>query len=292
MINNIRIDKAKGILLGLHVGDSLGASLEFCDPRDITDLQTDIIGGGPFDWDIGEATDDTQLMIMILESLVANEGKVNINDISDRFVKWMKSSPRDIGGTVREALSQISRGKSPFESGLRAEYSQGNGSLMRSAPLSILQVSKKDVEDQCSITHAHPNCIACDLIFNDALKNLIDGSDKLSVYMTALSQSKELSDDLYKILKRVPDLRWEDIHSSGYVVDTLAYAFWGLLATSTFEEALIKVVNRGGDADTLGAVCGSLCGAFYGVEGIPSRWLDVIKERNKIIELLNRLKNK
>jgi ADP-ribosyl-[dinitrogen reductase] hydrolase len=47
----------------------------------------------------------------------------------------------------------------------------------------------------------------------------------------------------------------------------------GFFNTESFEECLVRVVNRGGDADTNGALAGQLAGALYGVQGIPVRWL-------------------
>ena len=65
-----------------------------------------------------------------------------------------------------------------------------------------------------------------------------------------------------------------------------------LLTTDSFEEALIEVVNLGGDADTAGAILGAMAGAHYGVDAIPERWLDGLQNRDGIdaraIALANR----
>ena len=61
----------------------------------------------------------------------------------------------------------------------------------------------------------------------------------------------------------------------------------------SFEECLVRVVNRGGDADTTGAIAGQLAGALYGVHGIPNRWLKKLDPKvtdaiyNQIPKLLN-----
>lgn len=41
----------------------------------------------------------------------------------------------------------------------------------------------------------------------------------------------------------------------------------------SFEDCLVGTVNQGADADTTGAICGMLAGAYYGLESIPRRWL-------------------
>ncbi len=273
-----KYDRSLGMLLGLHVGDSLGATLEFCEPRTLDNLHTDITGGGAFKWIPGEPTDDTLMMILLLESLISSSGKVDIEDIALKYVDWLNSNPKDIGSTVSSALSRIKNGASPFTSGLTHEGSQGNGSLMRCAPLALFNISNEDIANQSKITHAHLNCIACDIIFISSLRDLIRGHDKEFVFNNALRLSTNLSPDLHKALSLIKNLSWEEITSTGYVIDTLAFAFWGLLSTNSFEEALINVVNRGGDADTLGAVCGALCGAHYGVNGIPQKWRSGIEK--------------
>ena len=55
-----------------------------------------------------------------------------------------------------------------------------------------------------------------------------------------------------------------------------------LLTTDSFEDALIEVVNLGGDADSTGAILGALAGAHFGVDAIPARWLDGLQNREGI----------
>ena len=62
-------------------------------------------------------------------------------------------------------------------------------------------------------------------------------------------------------------------------IPTCLYLF---LATESFEEALIEVVNLGGDADSTGAILGAIAGAWYGVEAIPQRWLDGLQNRDGV----------
>jgi ADP-ribosyl-[dinitrogen reductase] hydrolase len=61
--------------------------------------------------------------------------------------------------------------------------------------------------------------------------------------------------------------------TSGYIVDTVQTVFDSFINTGSFEECLVRVVNRGGDADTTGALAGQLAGALYGLQGLPTRWV-------------------
>jgi len=80
-----------------------------------------------------------------------------------------------------------------------------------------------------------------------------------------------------------------EIRGSGYVVHTLEAALWAFYHSDSFEEGCLKVVNLGEDADTTGAVYGQLAGAYYGVEGIPERWLARLAHRTLIEDVADRL---
>lgn len=82
--------------------------------------------------------------------------------------------------------------------------------------------------------------------------------------------------------------QWRE-HTTGYVIGTLGIAVWALIQPLTFEQALTAVVNRGGDADTTGAVAGGLLGVRDGIGAIPERWLNVVKVRTRAYELSDAL---
>lgn len=65
---------------------------------------------------------------------------------------------------------------------------------------------------------------------------------------------------------------------SGYIVDTLQAVFQAFSETNNFFDCLVNVVNRGGDADTTGAIAGMIAGSYYGAEAIPSQWLDQLNQ--------------
>ncbi|MEJ7651932.1 MAG: ADP-ribosylglycohydrolase family protein [Chloroflexia bacterium] len=74
-----------------------------------------------------------------------------------------------------------------------------------------------------------------------------------------------------------------------HVLDTLESALWAFENTDSLEEALVAAVNRGGDADTRGAVVGALAGARYGEDAIPERWLDLLEGSDEIANLAEQL---
>ena len=79
--------------------------------------------------------------------------------------------------------------------------------------------------------------------------------------------------------------------ATGYVVDTMQTVCHWFFRGRSFEECLVGTVNQGGDADTTGAICGMLAGAYYGMEAIPKRWIkkmdrSVLAEIEKVTDKL------
>ena len=58
--------------------------------------------------------------------------------------------------------------------------------------------------------------------------------------------------------------------------------------TNNFRNALVAAVNLGGDADTFGAVCGQIAGNYYGHCAIPRKWLETVKDRQKVDALIDK----
>ena len=77
----------------------------------------------------------------------------------------------------------------------------------------------------------------------------------------------------------------ENIRSSGYVVDTLEAALWAVAASGSFEEAVLKAVNLGDDADTVGAVAGQIAGAIWGYSSIPERWRNRLAWHDRLVSV-------
>lgn len=275
------------MLLGLHIGDSLGASLEFCPPRDRGYFFRDITGGGAHDWLAGAPTDDTELMILLLESLVENKGQFDLYDFSGRLMEWFVNEPADIGRTTFNAISRMMDGLSPKDWPDYAPNTQGNGSIMRVAPMVLFPYDFDIVKKQAAVTHGHINCAVTDFIFLNALKDAFNEVPKEQIYLNALKTAKSFERDaVTNHLEVIPNLSWENLPTSGWCIHTLGAALWALLKTDSFEEGLIEVVNRGDDADSCGAVTGALLGAYYGMNAIPDRWLSVVKQRKHIESLL------
>ena len=133
------LNRFRGCLLGLAVGDAIGTTVEF-KPRGSFPTVTDMVGGGPFHLKPGQWTDDTSMALCLATSLIFNNGFDPIDQM-DRYWDWYQNGYLsstgeffDIGNTIREALERYKHTGNPF-SGSTSPDMAGNGSLMRLAPV-------------------------------------------------------------------------------------------------------------------------------------------------------------
>ena len=293
-------DRARGCLLGLACGDALGGPLEFMDEREIQRVHgtvRDFIGGGWLSLRPGETTDDTAMALDLARSLAVS-GRVDPVDIASRWVRWMQSNPKDIGGTTREALGYIADGAPWEEAGdlvdQKAEAfggALGNGSIMRCAPVAVLLRGRtsdliRASLDTSRITHANQICqwaaAALNLMIAYLLRGEIDGLADRVVSEVAEPSVRER-------LLGASSLDRDALKPGGHVLDTLESAVWAFANTKSLEDAVIVAANLGGDADTRAAVTGALAGARYGASAIPPRWLQALEGRDEIEQLADRL---
>jgi len=164
---------------------------------------------------------------------------------------------------------------------------------MRCAPLALFFCRHPEYVASLSpvlsrITHAHPDCEWSCVFLNVAIVGLLSGlgrSEAVELAYDAIDGGSQALKDRIGLAMQ-PTC---EIAPTGYVLDTLEVAVWAFLHTTTFEDAVINAVNRGADADTVGAVVGALAGARYGMSSIPSRWLIALKESTFLIDYADRL---
>jgi len=272
----MNLDQARGLFVGLAVGDALGAPLEFTHAREPDDYLTEMVGGGAHSTAIGEWTDDTSMALAIAESYQV-AGEFQADRIQKSFHSWLhdgafswRGKCFDIGGTTHQALSTAYkfRFQNPY-AGNMDERGKGNGALMRMAPVIIANHSNRDrciteAVQQTLLTHGANTCVDYSVAF---------ASD-----LYACGHSDE-----YKGLRLPNNVERRDVMSGGYVKETYECAWWALTHSDNFEDAVVLAVNRGHDADTVGAVTGQLAGVKYGYSAIPDRWLSVLKMHDDIV---------
>src|SRR5215203_5929018 len=106
-----RAHRVAGALVGSVVGDALGAPFEFGPPGQFTarfpaparGSKTEMCGGGSLGWEPGEFTDDTQMALLVAQSLVDRDG-LDEADVFDRFRVWLRAGPPNVGNQTRAVL--------------------------------------------------------------------------------------------------------------------------------------------------------------------------------------------
>jgi ADP-ribosyl-[dinitrogen reductase] hydrolase len=291
-----------GSLLGLACGDAVGTTVEFR-PRGSFTPVTDMTGGGPFRLNPGEWTDDTSMALCLAVSLLESEG-FDPRDQATRYCQWrdegyLSSNGRcfDIGNTISGSLQRFDVTGDPY-SGSVSPRSAGNGSIMRLAPVPMyygesLELAATFSAESSKTTHGAQEAIDACRLFGVMIVKALRGYSKKSI----LFDHHDLPFDIASLAPKIQDIAQgtyrekdeENIRGSGYVVASLEAALWCFLHTSDFEQAILKAVNLGDDADTTAAVCGQLAGAYYGWRGIPDPWLDKLAMRDYIEGLSVRL---
>ena len=297
------LDRFRGCLLGLACGDAVGTTVEFR-PRGSFPPVTAMSGGGPFSLDAGDWTDDTSLALCLAASLTEQQG-FDAEDQMQRYVRWMDEGYYsstgecfDIGNTTSAALNRFKRSGEPF-AGSTDPRAAGNGSIMRLAPIpmwfySDLEQAIHFAGESSRTTHAAVECVDACKFYAAVLIAALSGAAKDDILSAPFEgiQPPELSPKIQAIADgSYRDKGEEEISGSGYVVDSLEAALWCFHTTDNYRDAILRAVNLGDDADTTAAVCGQVAGAYYGVAGIPSEWLERLTMRQEIdrlaIELLS-----
>lgn len=298
-------DRCLGALTGLAVGDALGTTLEFTIPGSFEPIE-DMTGGGPFQLQPGEWTDDTSMALCLASSLVECAG-FDPGDQMRRYVRWWKegyhsSNGRcfDIGGTVRAALQRFLETGEPF-SGSTDPWSAGNGSLMRLAPVPIYFFATpaeaiRLAGESSRTTHGEPSAVDACRYFAGLLLGALSGQEKdllLSPLYSPVSGFRE-TNTLHTAISVIASgsfLRTDppEIQGNGHVVRSLEAALWAFSRSQSFREGALLAVNLGEDADTTGAIYGQLAGAFYGYQAIPDSWREGLASKDLLTSLAQAL---
>ncbi|MBS2022855.1 MAG: ADP-ribosylglycohydrolase family protein [Deltaproteobacteria bacterium] len=293
-------DRFLGTLLGLHAGESVGAPHEFKKAAEII-VPKELVAGGP--WKVGEPTDDTELTLALLRSLVARR-RVDLVDIAQSYLRWFGGNPKDVGNLTKAALQNLRAGEPPDQSGALAwedsgREAAGNGSVMCCAPIGLLHVKQleglvEDASQVSRITHFDPRCVGGCVAVTTAIALLVRGGTQAEEAISrAASAGGEIHDDVRMVIERgaskKPDQLTVDGKDMGFVLVALEIAFSALASAATFEEGILAVVARGGDTDTNGAIAGALLGAKFGKNQVPERWASKLKAGPDLLNLGDQL---
>jgi ADP-ribosylglycohydrolase len=335
-----RIDRVRGCLLGLAIGDALGAPLEGLGAQQIRahyQVVTDYVDGArawkkkPFRWRLpGLYSDDTQQAMMLADVLLEH-GRMDLDRLAGLYLELATpegsyvGAHRGVGRSFRQVLTELKRGVSPDRTG---QGSAGIGAAMRIAPVALYfsedpEALHDAVMAASLMTHRDVRSISGAMAVAHAVRRLVAGAGRdpsflfrvaadtakaeerialeagdsvvsIEAYGRSLSQAIAATEPLLEIPReRALSVLAEEANkhgaepvckraTMGFPPACIPACLYLLLTTDSFEEALIEVVNLGGDADSTGAILGALAGAHYGADAIPTRWLEGLQNREGV----------
>ncbi len=342
MPDSPRLARFRGTLLGLAIGDALGAPLEGLSSQQIRahyQQVTDFVDGArawkkkPFRWRLpGLYTDDTQQALAIADVLLQTQ-HADLARLAEIYVGMATpdlgyaGAHRGVGKSFRKVLDDLKRGVCPS---LTGQPSAGIGAAMRIAPVALYFADRPDaifdaVLSISLMTHRDVRSLAGAFAVAYGVRRLLElkperpeaaflfrlaadvakAEDRIAAEcgdrVNSLDEHKRSMSSAIAHVENVLDLPRDralqaileeaNRHgpengvrrpTQGFPPACIPTCLYLLLTSESLEEAIIEIVNMGGDADSTGAILGSFVGALYGVEAIPPRWLAALQNRDAI----------
>ena len=286
-------ERVVGCVLGLALGDALGAPFEFRRREAIPDpfpaFELGRSGLPPGTW-----TDDTAMARNLWRSL-AEHRRLDPGDVVARHLGWFATDPPDVGNLTRWVLRRLRDGDPDAAARYVAErgpeVSAGNGSVMYCPPLGAFRATRPEVlhdeaPELSSITHADERCRTACLAITRATAAVVRGTEPGPAVEDAVAAvvDREGGEELEYLVVEAGRARRIDGPDMGFALFTAGIGLQVAAEAPGFEEGLRLVVACGGDTDTNGAVAGALLGAIHGRAALPPAWLRVLLDRESIEE--------
>jgi len=315
MTEDRKKDMVMGCFVGLAVGDAYGTTYEFKNraqmPSEET-LHNSLVGGGPFNLNPGDWTDDTSMALCLAESII--EKGWHPRDKMKRYINWwqtgynsVKGECFDIGSATRNALGwfNMTQGRE-F---IKDTDASGNGVLMRLAPIPMMLHGEINAilatcTEESTHTHPSPQSIETSMLMGAIIDKILSGERDKRIILNFNTLLDENAKDYFnqisakygcgknEKINQIKGVLYANspdsvISGDGYCVYSLEAALWAFINTDSFVSGLKKVVALGSDTDTTGAIYGQIAGAYYGLSAIP--WRDKLTWSDKIHNLAEQL---
>lgn len=283
---HLQLDRVKGMILGLAIGDSLGISYEFLFNRNKLDTYNGLIKetGETRDryrkkvqyYPPGSVSDDTEMTITLMRSMI--EEKTYDNDkVLLAYLKWANSGITMLGKNTRKLMKGVTTLRGYKNRMTKIDEKEkhtmlSNGALMRCSPLAIFCDSKAVATD-CYFTNPNEICLDAEITHITALSLALKGIPAKEIYARVQEQAKtETVKEIFKLIaeKKEPETL---ISKKGFVANPLFFSM-SMLARAidgklSYEDNIDTIINRKGtDTDTNGCIAGALLGALIGYEAM------------------------
>jgi len=306
------LDKAKGCLFGLAIGDALGVHTEGMSPEKIKEkfnFVTDFISNDP------AGSDDTEFALFNSLLLLKYGKKISSDDIAKEWKENLavqKGPYKGAGFSEMMAIENLRKGLNPPQSGMHA-HSWSDGLAMRVAPFGIIHPGNPENASELagrdgSVTHSGEG-IYCGKAVAAAISTAMVDGDLNKIFNNALNAVPKNSWCYRSIVQAISigsgSNNLPDVLSKLYARIACNYYYWsdlgpeavglsfGIIAASKgdFTEAVLGGVNIGRDTDTIAAIAGSIIGAKIGFRKIPEKWCSRISNSKgtciKIVKDIN-----
>jgi ADP-ribosylglycohydrolase len=299
--------RLSGAVWGHLVGDAIGVPYEFRRAEDVGEVRFG--ERGTYAQPPGTWSDDGALMLALLDSVLTAD--FDIDDQGRRALAWWRNGEYapggvvfDIGNTTRDALLAIEEGTPASKAGPSGERSQSNGALMRILPVALwghergLDLAAYAARAS-AVTHGHLTCriiSAAYVLFIDRLLARVDPHNALQGALGALRGRRdaiapEIEPPAFTAALDALEL-WPD-HNKPEGRGGALNAFWSawdaFSGASGYRETIERAIRFGNDTDTTAAIAGGMAGTYWGLDGIPSEWLDGMRGREIVAPLVDRL---
>jgi ADP-ribosylglycohydrolase len=305
------VSLSEHIMMGCALGDALGAPIEFLPKGDYQVMGMDAYStvhesdtrSNTFMRPRGCWTDDTAMALCLAASLAEHPDPIDEDDMMDRFIRWVDEGYMsvtgycdDIGITCHKAVLDYKKNHD--------ERSNGNGSLMRIAPIIAFASALPDISDRRSIvektsalTHAHPLSLVGCLLFEEWAYQMIhhpatNGTSRKDWARNALRTAYQRLESLdgidVDILQRYGPVlgerfTQESYDGSGFIVDSFLCAAQSVLSCTDFKTAILQSVTYGRDNDTIGAIAGTIGSLVYD-DTYPEDWMKTLQGKDIIVD--------
>lgn len=304
-----REQRIRGAIYGLLIGDAVGVPYEFKAPSQLPEIdQIDMIPPVGFartyaNLPVGTWSDDGAQALCLLASLLDRRA-FDSKDFMQRICRWYQSGYMavdahvfDVGIQTVEAIHRYQSGIPLDQVAQNNERCNGNGALMRVLPLAIWHQGSDealitDAYAQSHITHAHLRSKVCCALYCLWVREIFNDLGIHESWITAVNKLKislkDKPEDLYELEHHILNDQFDQPSGSGYVVDCLKSAYYALQANG-YEKVIQTAIALGNDTDTTACVAGGVAGLYYGVDAIPKQWVDTLRGKDMVEELIQHL---
>lgn len=325
-------ERIRAILYGQAIGDAIGLLTEFMHKSEVSkyyghlaelEYEHKVQDMHRARWDNGDWTDDTDQMILIMLSIIEQNGTVLPTDYAAKLKRWAQRGFPELGdyggmglgATTSNVLRHQKFLSDPHAAAEDVWVRSGrevapNGGVMRTSVLGVFQYDTPTKVHEntlaiCKVTHTDPRCQASTVAVTTAIALMLlrnerhlkkDGSynideitkeayDTAKTLITNNSHKKEFKKAIFAT--KLKELDLSEHGKIGYTLKCMGCGFWAL-RQNDFRSALQELIMEGGDADTNGAVAGAMLGCKLGLSGLPATWLGGLIHKEWLDKIIDR----